>query len=356
MAVELRNALGKRVGTTLPATLAFDYPTPAAIAKHLITLVPSTREISNKHIATRDPQQIVAAKLGEAAIELRKLFQQGTILGAPHDLDDATRASIEDLARVCAERLVELENCRETCAPICLRSVSSPRMRLFCFPYAGGRAESFEKWIPYLPEGIELHAFPYPQSGPAVGDVDVYVRAVIAAIVRRSDMPYAIVGHSLGSMIAWRVTAALAEQGVPVPMLLIASGCPAPSVYETFINRYTAKSPEELLAAISGTSISPREIPRDLVEMFARDIRLAVKPPLVERPPCVPILAIVGSADSLIRPDHLEGWRYATSANAEIEIFPGDHHYWFDEASCKQLVASIVHRLAPDQSHSIKSA
>jgi NADPH:quinone reductase-like Zn-dependent oxidoreductase/acyl carrier protein len=36
MAVELRNALGKRVGTTLPATLAFDYPTPAAIAKHVI--------------------------------------------------------------------------------------------------------------------------------------------------------------------------------------------------------------------------------------------------------------------------------------------------------------------------------
>jgi acyl carrier protein len=36
MALELRNALGKHAGVTLPATLAFDYPTPAAIAKYLL--------------------------------------------------------------------------------------------------------------------------------------------------------------------------------------------------------------------------------------------------------------------------------------------------------------------------------
>ena len=38
MAVELRTALSKRVGAPLPATLAFDYPTPAALAQHLLSL------------------------------------------------------------------------------------------------------------------------------------------------------------------------------------------------------------------------------------------------------------------------------------------------------------------------------
>jgi NAD(P)-dependent dehydrogenase (short-subunit alcohol dehydrogenase family)/pyruvate/2-oxoglutarate dehydrogenase complex dihydrolipoamide acyltransferase (E2) component/acyl carrier protein len=41
MAVELRNALGRRVGATLAANLAFDYPTPALIAAHLLASVPS---------------------------------------------------------------------------------------------------------------------------------------------------------------------------------------------------------------------------------------------------------------------------------------------------------------------------
>ena len=44
MAVELRNALGRRAAATLPANLAFDHPTPAAIAKYLLAHVPSLAE------------------------------------------------------------------------------------------------------------------------------------------------------------------------------------------------------------------------------------------------------------------------------------------------------------------------
>ncbi len=44
MAVELRNALGRRAGVTLPSTLAFDHPTPAANARYLLDEVPAFKD------------------------------------------------------------------------------------------------------------------------------------------------------------------------------------------------------------------------------------------------------------------------------------------------------------------------
>jgi surfactin synthase thioesterase subunit len=336
----LRNGLGKRLGKTLPATLAFDHPTPTAIAKHLVATVLRGPEMVPTQAATYDPHRVIAAKLSEAALELKNVLHKGT---AGLELDDAMRSSIDQFARVFLQQFTELNQETEICSPMRVRPVANPKMRLFCFPYAGGRAESFQQWIRHLPEAIELYAFDYPRSGPAVGNLDLYVKAVVARITAFSSVPYAIAGHSLGSVIAWHVTKAVSASGGPAPGLLIASGG-APSELQTLLGRFAC--PEELIAAVSGTNMSPSEIPNDLVEMFLQDTQLVTGSPRIEGSIAVPILAVLGEADPVIRPDHLNQWRETTSANVDIELVAGAHHYWFEEASCKRLVTSIARRLA----------
>ena len=42
----------------------------------------------------------------------------------------------------------------------------SPRLRLLCFPYAGGSANAFYTWSKQLPPEVEVWALQLPARGP----------------------------------------------------------------------------------------------------------------------------------------------------------------------------------------------
>jgi acyl transferase domain-containing protein/NADPH:quinone reductase-like Zn-dependent oxidoreductase/NAD(P)-dependent dehydrogenase (short-subunit alcohol dehydrogenase family)/acyl carrier protein len=80
MAVELRNALGRRAAVTLPANLAFDHPTPAAIAKYLLAHVPSLADATvTATVETSRVAQNGSAENGSA---------EKAVLAPPRALDE----------------------------------------------------------------------------------------------------------------------------------------------------------------------------------------------------------------------------------------------------------------------------
>jgi acyl carrier protein len=73
MAVELRNALGRSLECRLPATLLFDYPTPEALASHLLTVVVPE---SPKDVPVVEPPDVVSIVDELSDEEVDRLFAE----------------------------------------------------------------------------------------------------------------------------------------------------------------------------------------------------------------------------------------------------------------------------------------
>jgi hypothetical protein len=77
MAVELRNALARSTGRSLPATLLFDYPTLDALATHLMNVLGLETAVAARPIVTAAVAEVSALSDDEAeALLLKELESQ----------------------------------------------------------------------------------------------------------------------------------------------------------------------------------------------------------------------------------------------------------------------------------------
>jgi len=84
------------------------------------------------------------------------------------------------------------------------------RLRLFCFPYAGGGASIYRLWHRDLPGGVEVCAVQLPGRESRWREepfrrVPPLADAATEALAPRLGRPYAFFGHSMGAVIAFEV-------------------------------------------------------------------------------------------------------------------------------------------------------
>jgi surfactin synthase thioesterase subunit len=104
------------------------------------------------------------------------------------------------------------------------------RLRLFCFPYAGGGASIFRNWsrqlgpqiavTPALLPGreVKLHQRSYTR-------LEAVIEQLAGDIIPYLDRPFALFGHSMGALIAFELTRRVrAEHGVEPDHLFIREG------------------------------------------------------------------------------------------------------------------------------------
>ena len=109
----------------------------------------------------------------------------------------------------------------------------SAKIRLFCLPYAGGFAEFYLSWKRLLPDWIELCPLQLPGRSYCAHeacskDINELVGEIAGVIEQYADRPFAICGHSMGSILAYEAAVRLKIK----PAALILSGGDAPNYWE----------------------------------------------------------------------------------------------------------------------------
>ncbi|SDL60889.1 thioesterase II family protein [Nonomuraea jiangxiensis] len=218
-----------------------------------------------------------------------------------------------------------------------LRVQDVPRLRLVCFPHAGGAASFFKTWGARLPEGVELYGVQYPGRQDRVREpfartVDELAGPVASALRPLAEVPTALFGHSMGAAVAHETARLLeAEPGGP-PAGLVVSGRPAPDRLrrtEVYLGGEEALLAD--LRRLGGTSEEVLDDPalRELIlPTLAADYRLIeTYRPRDLSPIRTPVCACVSDADPEVNQEEAAAWERHTTGPFRLRVFPGDHFY-----------------------------
>ena len=223
------------------------------------------------------------------------------------------------------------------------------RLRLFCFPYAGGGASIFRQWQENIPEGIQICAVQLPGrenriTEPPFTRVSLLVDAMVKNLDSYFDLPFAFFGHSIGAKIAFELARELRRKKGLEPVHLFVSGSRPPHIPEP---RPLHLLPEHdfvrELRRFSGTPEAVMQS-RDLMEMYLPILRadFSIDETYVyyeDNPLDCPISAFGGSEDKEANRQELDGWRQHTLSSFTLQMFQGDH--FFIKSSQSLLLHSI---------------
>jgi medium-chain acyl-[acyl-carrier-protein] hydrolase len=234
------------------------------------------------------------------------------------------------------------------------------KIKLFCFPYAGGSANVYVRWKKYLHPEIELQPVELAGRGkrihsPLYRDVNEATEDVYDRIKKDiAHSSYALFGHSLGGTIAYELAQKIAHTNYRQPLHVFISGHGAPHIERPDEKKYHLMRDDQFkkeLLELGGTPPEFFESP-ELMAFFLpvlkNDFRIAETQVCKKeiRPLDTDITIFLGKEDDMVA-EESDGWKHHTKGICSIHYFEGGHFFLHNES--QRLAERISATLRKDQ-------
>lgn len=209
-------------------------------------------------------------------------------------------------------------------------------MRLYCLACAGGTAASFSVWRGRA-NALDVHAVEYPGRGSRWGEqgpgsLKALAHAVEAEVRSTGDGAYALLGHSLGGLVAFEVARLLFRAGFALPARLCVVAAAAPHIPRRELI-HDLPDGEFLKKIVEYGGVPPEVLEHDellslvlpivrsdfgLIEHYAHD---------VDEPLPIPISVFGGLDDDVVPAADLLAWSAHTTKSFRCRFYPGGHFF-----------------------------
>jgi len=249
----------------------------------------------------------------------------------------------------------------------------APRVRLFCFPFAGGGSAVYRNWPQSLDPAIEVIAIEPPgrlgriKERP-IGDMDEFVDMLVPELHGLLDRPFAFFGHCLGGLTMYETARRLIHTTEFRPFHLFASGARPPDriddqgsfeerlmrdlldlaqfridlppfaqpddVFTEIIRHFNIRATEQLL--------EDPELREIMLPVIRAEFKLANNYEYVEEPPWeIPITCFAAHGDPYVSRGHALGWGRFTNSRLQVHMREGAHFAVVDDA---EFIHGVINR------------
>ena len=214
-------------------------------------------------------------------------------------------------------------------------------IRLLCLPYAGGGAVAvFRSWRGQLAPVAEVCPLELPGRGARMAEqpfrrVRELAVNLASGVEAYGGEPLAVLGHSLGALLAFEMVRELRRRGMPSPVHLFVSSRRGPRLPE--IDPALRDLPDGAFVeqmqrryhAIPDEVLREPELLQMLLPTLRADFEMLETYEYADEQPLdCPITAIGGLDDTRAPLEALEAWAGETTGPFQLKRFPGGHFYF----------------------------